>query len=382
MYRLDDVQYMTEALRLAREGTALASPNPRVGAVVVKDGRIVGRGTHRYTELTHAEVLALAEAGEAARGGELYLNLEPCSHTGRTPPCVEAVLAAGIGRVVAAMADPNPRVAGEGLRRLGEAGVKVETGCMGREAKQLNEDFAQWIGTGLPFVTWKAAASLDGRIAFPPGAGDGRRWISSTPARERVQLLRHERDAVLTGIGTVLADDPLLTDRTKKPRRRPLLRVILDAELRLPLESNLVKTARREKGVTVFCARANEERRLALEKRGVRVCVAPPGAGGEGVDLEAVLRQLGGEEITSLLLEGGARLNGRMLAGGWVDKMILFQAPLLLGDAARPLTAGLPLPPARSLVGPVTAECIGPDVMIETYFHPRATPEEATCSPA
>ncbi|HET9785342.1 MAG TPA: bifunctional diaminohydroxyphosphoribosylaminopyrimidine deaminase/5-amino-6-(5-phosphoribosylamino)uracil reductase RibD, partial [Terriglobales bacterium] len=229
MYRLEDVEFMRAALRLAAEGTALASPNPRVGAVVVREGKIIGRGSHRYADLDHAEVVALREAGAGARGAALYVNLEPCCHTGRTPPCVGAVIAAGIERVVVGMSDPNPRVAGDGLRQLGAAGVKVETDCLGREARRLNEDFACWIRSGRPWVTLKAAVSLDGRIASAE-----RKWISSQPSRERVQEMRHGCDAILTGIGTVLDDDPLLTDRTGRERRRPLLRVIVDSELRLP----------------------------------------------------------------------------------------------------------------------------------------------------
>ncbi|HVA64674.1 MAG TPA: bifunctional diaminohydroxyphosphoribosylaminopyrimidine deaminase/5-amino-6-(5-phosphoribosylamino)uracil reductase RibD [Terriglobales bacterium] len=380
MYRLNDLDFMREALRLAGEGTGLASPNPRVGAVVVRDGQIVGRGTHWYDRKDHAEALALAEAGERARGATLYLNLEPCCHFGRTPPCVQAIVAAGVARVVAGMRDPNPQVAGEGFRQLQAAGIAVESDCLGREARQLNEDFSTWIRHGRPFVTLKAAVSLDGRIAAPaveatpaaspplgpePGPAE-RRWISSTPSRERVQQMRHQSDAVLTGIGTLRADDPLLTDRTKRPRRRPLLRVVLDSHLRLPVGAQLLKAARRHHDVLVFCVQGEPERQAALEKAGARVERVAADALGR-VDLEEVLRRLGGEAITSILLEAGAQLNGAMLAGGWVDKLVLFQAPRLLGAGGVALTAGGAALP-RHPQGALACESVGPDVMITSYL--------------
>lgn len=366
MYRLDDLDFMREALRLAAEGTALASPNPRVGAVVVKDGQIVGRGFHRYEQVAHAETLALAEAGEAAQGATLYVNLEPCCHTGRTPPCTDALIAAGVARVVAGMSDPNPQVAGEGLRQLEAAGIKVECDCLGREARQLNEDFAMWIRTGRPFVTLKAAASLDGRIASLQIPGEPQ-WISSTPARERVQQIRHQSDAVLTGIGTVLADDPQLTDRTKLPRRRPLLRVVLDSRLRLGADSKLAKSARRHRDLLVFHTSGSSESEAALQKAGARVERLEAGADGR-VSLDAALRHLGSEAILSVLLEAGAQLNGAMLAGGWVEKLVVFQAPKLLGESGLPLAVfnggGLPRRPQGALV----CESVGPDLMITSYL--------------
>lgn len=361
MYRLHDVDFMREALRLAAEGTGLASPNPRVGAVVVKDDAIVGRGTHRYESHDHAEVVALAQAGEAARGATLYVNLEPCCHTGRTPPCVEAVVRSGIARVVAGMRDPNPKVAGEGLRQLEAAGVAVERGCLEREAKRLNEDFAHWIQTGRPFVTLKAAMSLDGRL----GMAGGPRWLSSAPSRERVQELRHERDAVLSGIGTALHDDPLFTDRTKRPRRRPLLRVVLDTKLQLPATSQLVKSAKRKHDLLIF--HGSEARGQAeLEKAGARLQAVDTDSA--GLNLHAVLEQLGREQITSVLLEGGARLNGAMLAAGLVQKFLLFQTPVLLGDNGWPLASGLWKDVPLRLEVPLTAEAVGPDVLIEAYL--------------
>jgi diaminohydroxyphosphoribosylaminopyrimidine deaminase/5-amino-6-(5-phosphoribosylamino)uracil reductase len=366
MYRLDDLDFMREALRLAEEGTGLASPNPRVGAVVVREGRIVGRGTHLYEGKTHAEALALEEAGERAQGATLYLNLEPCCHTGRTPPCTQAIVRAGIARVVAAMSDPNPRVAGNGLRELEAAGITVETGCLEREARRLNEAFSKWIRTGLPFVTLKAAVSLDGRIAAAAAAPGERTWISSLPARERVQQLRHQADALLTGIGTVLRDDPLLTDRSKRLRRRRLLRVVLDRELRLPPSARLVASARKHKDLLVFHASDDAAKWAALEHAGARLEAIEPAAE-EGLALERVLRRLGEMDITSVLLEAGARLNGAMLAGGFVDKVILFVAPKLLGEHGLPLGTGNGAF-ARLPEGGLTCETVGPDVMIEVYL--------------
>ncbi|MGH9486966.1 MAG: bifunctional diaminohydroxyphosphoribosylaminopyrimidine deaminase/5-amino-6-(5-phosphoribosylamino)uracil reductase RibD [Terriglobales bacterium] len=367
MYRLEDLDFMREALRLAAEGTALASPNPRVGAVVVREGQIVGQGTHRYEQKTHAEVLALEQAGEAARGASLYVNLEPCCHTGRTGPCVEAIVAAGIARVVVGMRDPNPAVNGGGLERLAAAGVKVESGCLGREARQLNEAFAKWIRTGLPWVNLKAALSLDGRIGGAQASSVGaRRWISSQLSRERVQTLRHASDAVLTGIGTVLNDDPLLTDRSKLERRRPLLRVVLDSGLRLPPAARILKGARRQLDLLVFHSRGAEAERQELETAGARIAAVAADASGR-VDLEAVLRRLGAEQITSVLLEAGPHVNGAMLTGGWVDKLILFQAPLLLGGGSIPLAA-LAAEPQRQIEGALTCERVGPDLMIEAYL--------------
>src|ERR1700682_3195721 len=257
-----DEQFLLRALDLAKQGIGLASPKPYVGAVVVDTGgNIVGTGAHTYDGVKHAEVRALEHAGAKANGGTLYINLEPCSHQGRTPPCVEAVIAAGIRRVVASMADPNPAVSGRGFELLRAAGVQVEVGRLEDQARRLNESFAKYIRHGTPLVTLKAAMTLDGKIAPPPAAvlreGDGAPsggWITSDLARAHVQELRHQNDALMVGAGTILSDDPLLTDRSGRPRRRPLLRVILDSRLRLPIESRLVQNASadRKNDVLVF----------------------------------------------------------------------------------------------------------------------------------
>src|SRR5216684_1278501 len=271
-----DEQFLHRALDLARQGIGLASPNPYVGAVVVDTGgNIVGTGTHTYDGVKHAEVRALDHAGPKANGGTLYINLEPCSHQGRTHPCADAVIAAGIGRVVASMPDPNPAVSGRGFEKMRAAGVHVEVGLQEDDARRLNESFAKYIRHGTPLVTLKAAMTLDGKIAPPPAealrSGDGAPsggWITSDLARAHVQELRHQSDAILVGVGTIMADDPLLTDRSGRPRRRPLLRVILDSRLRLPLESRLVQSvtnAGTSQDVLVVFSSDDENKRTQLQ---------------------------------------------------------------------------------------------------------------------
>src|SRR3984957_10561282 len=256
---------MRRALELAARATALAHPNPRVGALVVRGHQKVGEGFHVYDNRDHAEIIALKQAGEKARGATLYVTLEPCCTTGRTGPCTKAIIAAGIARVVVAMADPNPAVAGRGFDQLRAAGIEVQTGVNEVKARELNEDFAKWIRTKLPFVTLKSALTLDGQISARPGKSTP---ITGEAAREAVQRLRHSADALVTGIGTVLVDDPLLTDRTGEPRRRKLLRVVLDSRLRLAPKSKLVRSVAGD--LLVFpAARESSARALALRRAGV-----------------------------------------------------------------------------------------------------------------
>jgi diaminohydroxyphosphoribosylaminopyrimidine deaminase/5-amino-6-(5-phosphoribosylamino)uracil reductase len=348
---LADGQLMRRTLELARQGTALASPNPCVGAVILDAaGNVVGEGFHTYAGVKHAEILALEAAGEKARGGTLYLNLEPCFHQGRTGPCVDAVLKAGIKRVVVAMRDPNPLVCGKSVEKLRGAGVDIVEGVLEHEARKLNEAFAKYIRTKLPLVTLKAGMTLDGKIAPPPGesanpsalgaGGASGGWITSVEARAHVQELRHGSDAILVGVGTIVADDPLLTDRMGLERRRPLLRVILDSRLRLPLESRLVKTARQD--VIVFCSFAEEKKKQQLEERGIRVVQVPLGPAGDGrPDFSRVLDHLGAMEITSLIIEGGALVNWAALLAGVVDKVFLYYAPkILAGTGSVPFAGG------------------------------------------
>ncbi len=345
-----DEQYMREALALAREGIALASPNPCVGSVIVDAaGAVVGRGFHTYEGAKHAEVLAIEEAGERAYGATLYLNLEPCSHHGRTGPCADAVIAAGIKRVFASMQDPNPQVSGQGLEKLRAAGIQLHVGLLEAEARYLNEAFAKFVRTKLPFVTLKAGMTLDGKIAPPPGesvsptalgAGSASTgWITSEEARAHVQELRHQMDAIMVGVGTVIADDPLLTDRTCLARRRRLLRVVLDSRLRLPLESRLVKTVRDD--LIVFCSFAEEKRKAELERRGIQVCQVEQAKEAGHPDLKLVMQKLGEMDVTSVLIEGGANVNWVALEAGLVDKVFLYYAPkILAGNSSVPFAGG------------------------------------------
>lgn len=319
-------QYMREALGLARQGLGRTSPNPAVGAVVVRDGKVVGRGFHTYAGLKHAEIVALEEAGEQARGATLYVTLEPCAHQGRTPPCVDAAIAAGVARVVAAAEDPNPRVAGRGLGRLQEARVAVELAPeFTAEAEKLNAAYVHFMRTGRPLVTLKAALTLDGKIAAPE---DNLGWITSERARAHVQQMRRHSDAILTGIGTVLADDCLLTDRTGLERSRPLLRIVLDSRLRIPLASRMVSSAAGDLLVVATSA-APVERRRALEERGVTVLILD-GHGGR-TDLGGVLRHLAEERYHSLMIEAGSKVNWAALEAGLVDRIFFYYAPKILG---------------------------------------------------
>ncbi len=375
-----DEQHMRRALELAQAGVGLVSPNPAVGAVVVDAScREVGAGTHTYDGVKHAEVLALEQARDGARGGTLYLNLEPCSHQGRTGRCADAVIAAGVNRVICSMEDPNPRVAGQGFAKLREAGITVQVGLYEEEAKKLNESFAKYIRLGKPLVTLKSAMTLDGKIAaakkpgtepgsatpVSEGARSGHEWITGEAARAHVQQLRHRNDAILVGVGTVMADDPLLTDRSGLPRRRKLLRVILDSYLRIPLTSRVVQTA--DHDVLVLCSTAEEELKQALEAKGIRVQQISATAGGRP-DFAAIVRSLGELEITSLLIEGGALVNGAALASGEVDKVFLYYAPKILGEGAVPFIDGESLHGRAQCVQRFELHRFGEDFALEGYL--------------
>jgi diaminohydroxyphosphoribosylaminopyrimidine deaminase/5-amino-6-(5-phosphoribosylamino)uracil reductase len=340
-----DLYWMRRALELAQRGIGLCSPNPVVGCVVLdRAGQVVGEGWHEYDLVDHAEVVALREArehaGERLRGGTAYVTLEPCNHQGRTPPCTAAFIEAGLKRVVAATIDPNPNVAGHGADALKAAGIEVTLGVCQAEARRLNEGFARWSQHKRPFVLMKVAMSLDGRIAPPPGHQAGPAapyWITSELARAAVQPLRWQADAAMVGVDTVLADDPWLTDRSGLRRRRPLLRIVLDSALRMPLDAKMVATAQND--VLIFTVSADQARADELRRRGVRVEVLPAEAG--RVPLGKVLDVLGDEGILTLLTETGTRLNTAMLAGGLVDRVHLFVAPQIMGSDAVPAFRGM-----------------------------------------
>lgn len=340
---------MQRALELARRGVALCSPNPIVGCVILdRAGQVVGEGWHEYDLLDHAEVVALGEAKQHAasvgkenrlRGGTAYVTLEPCNHTGRTPPCTGALIDAGLARVVAATADPNPNVAGHGAERLRAAGMEVRIGVCEGEARRLNEGFARWSQYKRPLVLMKVAMSLDGRIAPPAGHHPAREifWITSEAARAAVQPLRWQADAAMVGVDTVVADDPMLTDRSGLRRRRPLLRIVLDSALRMPLDSKIVATAQND--VVIYTVSTDEQRANLLRERGVRVEVLPAEAG--RVPLGKVLDQLGKEGMLTLLTETGTRLNTALLSAGLVDRVHLFVSPQIMGSDAVPAFRGM-----------------------------------------
>jgi diaminohydroxyphosphoribosylaminopyrimidine deaminase/5-amino-6-(5-phosphoribosylamino)uracil reductase len=318
--------YMAQALGLARQGCGQTSPNPAVGAVLVKNGEVVGRGYHTWANRKHAEIVALEQAGERARGADLYVTLEPCSHEGRTGPCADAIIAAGVGKVVAALTDPNPLVAGQGFAKLHAAGIPIEIDTSAaRDSEKMNEAYVHYMRTKKPLVTLKAAVTLDGKIAAPE---DNRGWITSERARLHVQTLRHASDAILTGIGTVLSDDCLLTDRSKLPRSRPLLRIVADSQLRLPLDSKMVRSAADDLLVLSTSA-ASAERRRALEAHGVKVLVCDAEDG--RTDLHQLGHWLASENYHSLMIEAGSKLNWAALESGLVDKIFFYYAPKILG---------------------------------------------------
>jgi diaminohydroxyphosphoribosylaminopyrimidine deaminase/5-amino-6-(5-phosphoribosylamino)uracil reductase len=367
------MRFMEHALELARKGVGLASPNPTVGCVVVRDGQIVGEGFHQYQRRDHAEIMALKSAGERARGATLYVTLEPCKHAGRTGPCTEAIISAGVQRVVGAMEDPNPVNSGRGFARLGEAGIEVITDICEQDARRLNEAFACWIRTKKPFVTLKSAMTLDGQLALPQSgrknARNSRRnarseWITSEESRAEVHRMRHASDALLTGIGTILADDPLLTDRSGLPRRRRLLRVVLDSKLHLPPESRMIETA--DDDLLVFTAASLKSAKAQkLQKAGAEIVRAKARNG--RIDLQAIVAELGRREVLSVLLEAGPTLNGAALAAGIVHKLFLFYAPKIAGDNRVPFArvTSVALPPIRNL----RTQEFGSDVAVEAYLH-------------
>jgi diaminohydroxyphosphoribosylaminopyrimidine deaminase / 5-amino-6-(5-phosphoribosylamino)uracil reductase len=353
--------WMQRALELARRGIGVTSPNPAVGCVVLdRAGQVVGEGWHEYDLLDHAEIVALREAQEHAgnrvEGGTAYVTLEPCNHTGRTPPCTHALIKAKLGRVVSATLDPNANVTGNGMETLRAAGLKTDLGVCEQEARRLNEGFAHWSQHKRPFVLMKVAMTLDGRIAPPPGLHHAREpyWITSETARAAVQQLRWQADAVLVGVDTVVADDPMLTDRSGLRRRRPLQRLILDSALRIPLNSKLVSNAQND--VVVFTISTDEARIAALRDRGVRVEVLPADTGATGdrssslaleagrVPLGKVLDQLGEEGVLTVLTETGTRLNTALLAGGMVNRIQLFVSPQVMGSDAVPAFRGMAHP--------------------------------------
>jgi diaminohydroxyphosphoribosylaminopyrimidine deaminase/5-amino-6-(5-phosphoribosylamino)uracil reductase len=327
MFSAADHRFMARALRLAEAGLYSTTPNPRVGCLIVKDGAVVGEGWHRRAGEAHAEINALNAAGEAARGATAYVTLEPCSHHGRTPPCAEALIAAGVCRVVAALQDPNPQVAGRGLALLAAAGIAAECGLMAAEASELNIGFISRMTRGRPWLRMKLAASLDGKTALENGVSQ---WITGAAARNDGHQWRARACAILSGSGTVRSDDPQLNVRAVETSRQPL-KVVVDSRLELPLSSRVLDGG----GLLVACASAAGGRFAALRQRGAEILSLPNAEG--RVDLPALMAELARRGINELHVEGGFRLNGALLAAGLVDELLLYLAPCLIGDAARGL---------------------------------------------
>ncbi|CAG4885220.1 fused diaminohydroxyphosphoribosylaminopyrimidine deaminase;5-amino-6-(5-phosphoribosylamino) uracil reductase [Georgfuchsia toluolica] len=356
MFLTADHEHMALALRLAQRGLYTATPNPRVGCVIVRDGKVVGEGWHERAGEAHAEVNALRMAGNLAQGATAYVTLEPCSHHGRTPPCADALIAAGIVRVVAAMQDPNPLVAGQGIEKLRAAGIATAAGLMEAEARELNIGFVSRMTRGRPWVRVKIAASIDGKTALNNGISQ---WITGPDARCDAHVWRARSCAMLTGIGTVREDNPRLTVRDIETTRQPL-RIVVDSRLETPLSARILE------GGNALIATASEDkaRIAALGKLGVQVVVLPNAQG--KVDLSALLTELGRRDINEVMVEAGPRLNGSLLREGCVDELLIYQAPVLLGDNARGMVN---LPELTDLSGKceltiIERRAIGPDLRL------------------
>jgi diaminohydroxyphosphoribosylaminopyrimidine deaminase/5-amino-6-(5-phosphoribosylamino)uracil reductase len=360
-----DVTYMQQVLRLAHEGAGYVSPNPLVGCVIVKDGQVVGQGYHQRFGGPHAEVYALQEAGLQAQGAVLYVNLEPCCHTGKTPPCVEAIVRAGIGRVVAALRDPNPLVAGGGLARLQTAGIPVTLGVCEAEARELNEAFLKYVTRQRPFVTLKCAITLDGKIATRTGAS---RWITGAAAREEVHRLRHAADAILVGIGTVLLDDPLLTTRLPDRHGVNPLRIIVDSTLRLPLQARVADVTECRTLVATTTRGAGAQRQQ-LQAQGLEIVTLPAYDDGR-VDLKALLQYLGTRGIASVLVEGGATLSAALLQRRLVDKVLFFIAPKIIGGDGISVVGACGVESMEQVIRlqSLTGQGIGEDMLLQAYL--------------
>jgi len=332
----DKTHFMRTALRLAIRGAGSVSPNPLVGAVLVRGGKIVGSGYHRFFGGPHAECYALETARDKARGADLYINLEPCSHFGKTPPCADALISAGIRRVFIGMRDPNPLVSGSGIKKLAAAGIAVETGILERECRKLNEAFIKYITRTIPFVYLKLAASLDGKIATRSGDS---KWITGTASRRLVHRLRSEVDAVMVGIGTVLGDDPLLTARLDAVANKNPLRVIVDSRLRTPLSSKLLATARDVPTIIATTDNRAKSRAAAVLNSGAELLTLPQRNG--RVNLKLLMKKLGQRGIAKLLIEGGSELSAAALQDGIVDKVLFFYAPKIIGGTnSYPMVGG------------------------------------------
>ncbi len=357
---------MRRALELAEKAAGRTSPNPLVGAVIVKNGRVISEGYHKKAGRPHGEIVALRKAGKRARGAQMFVNLEPCCHQGRTPPCTDAIINSGLKEVYVGMRDPNPLVAGKGVRQLKRAGIAVHTGILKPECRHLNEVFIKYIQTGKPFVTLKSALSLDGKIATSTGESQ---WITGPEARDRVHRMRDRVDAILVGAGTVLKDNPRLTTRLKKGEGCNPARVILDARAEIPLKARVFQRADRDRVIYATTRRASTIRINQLHKAGVLIYVLPEIK--NHISLKKLIKLLGQSGISSVLVEGGSGLNAGMLKAGMVDKLVLFLAPKIIGGESAPGVVGGP--GIKSLkralqIKNLTVTPVGADWMVEGYL--------------
>ena len=358
--------FMRQTFKLAKKACGRTSPNPMVGAILVKDGKVVGKGYHKKAGEPHAEINAINDAGDLSKGADLYINLEPCSHHGRTPPCADAVIKAGIKKVFIAIEDPNPEVAGSGIKRLREAGIKVETGILKDEALILNEVFIKHVTTGMPFVTLKAASSLDGRIATRTGDS---KWITGEASRLHVHKMRDKVDAILVGIGTVDIDDPSLSTRLPNKKGRDPVRVIVDEELRISLSARVINPQSKDSLIIATTEMARSQKIEKLKNLGANILVFK--SINKMVPLKNLMKELGRIGITSLLIEGGSEVHASALREGIADKLAIFYAPKIIGGVSSiPVVGGMgaaSLSDATEL-DRLTTKKFGADILIEGYI--------------
>jgi diaminohydroxyphosphoribosylaminopyrimidine deaminase/5-amino-6-(5-phosphoribosylamino)uracil reductase len=330
-----DIRYMKRALDLAEKGAGYTNPNPLVGAVIVKHGKIIGEGYHQLYGCSHAEINAFKNAEEDVKGADMYVTLEPCSHYGKTPPCANAIVEKGIKRVIISLVDPNPQVSGRGIKILKDNGIEVITGVLEQEGRKLNEIFLKYITTKIPFCTMKTAMTLDGKIAAYTGDS---RWVTGEASRKYVHQLRHRMAGIVVGIGTVLADDPMLTTRLQQGGGRDPVRIIVDTTARIPLEARVLNINSKARTIIAASEKANSERLKALEEKGAEVIISP--LKNEKVDLKFLMKALGERNIDSILLEGGSELNYAAIQDGIVDKINAFIAPKIIGGSSAKTPVG------------------------------------------
>lgn len=362
----EDIKLMKMALKLAERARGETSPNPLVGAVIVKDGIIAGKGYHKKAGEKHAEIIALEKAGNKAKGGTLYINLEPCCHKGKTPPCTEKIIASGIKKVICSMKDPNPLVFGKGIKKLKEAGIDVLTGLLEKEAIKLNEVFIKYITTGLPFLTLKAAISLDGKIATSTGSS---KWITNELSRKYVNKIRYFNDAIMVGINTILKDNPSLTLKQNRQRKKNLKRIIVDSKGKIPLSAKVLTDFSKANTIIACTNKIPKKKKLRLEQTGAEIMIIK----GENnrVNLIKLLKAIGRKGISSVLLEGGGKLNASAIKNRLVDKILVFIAPKIIGGKNAPgfvagqgikkIDSALPLSYSRS-------RWFGDDILLEYYM--------------